>query len=185
MMSNTHDLAAALQRVQAVVTRRPEAGLHEDAAATARWQGGLQVEAWHAEGERVHTDMPGELGGTATHPTPGWLLRAALASCLTTRVAMEAASEGLDLAELEVRAESRSDLRGLFGLAEADGRPVDAGPLDVALHVRIAAPGVPAERLRALVERSHERSPVSNALRGARPVALHVEAGGAGSVTGP
>ncbi len=40
-------LAAALKRVQNVLTRRPETGIHDDAAATARWHGGTRLLRQH------------------------------------------------------------------------------------------------------------------------------------------
>ena len=61
----TEDLAAALQRAETVLRRRPDMGLHDDAPATARWDGDTRVVASHANGTQVSTDMPGELGGTA------------------------------------------------------------------------------------------------------------------------
>ena len=60
-------------------------------------------------------------------------------------------------------------------MANADGQPVPAGPRDVLLAVRIAAQGVAAERLRALVEQSHGCSPVTAAHQASLPVALRIE----------
>ena len=173
------ELAQAMQRVQTVLARRPHAGLHDDAPATVRWSGGTRIVASHANGAEVLTDMPQELGGSGDQVTPGWLFRAGLASCAATRIAMAAASEGIALSSLELCASSRSDLLGLLGMAGADGRPVSAAPSDVQLLVRISAPGVSAQRLRALVEDSHRLSPVSSALRDAVPVALRIEVNGA------
>jgi hypothetical protein len=48
----------------------------------------------------------------------------------------------------------------------------------VQLLVRISAPGVQAERLRAMVETSHRQSPVSCAAQQALPVALRIEVDG-------
>jgi uncharacterized OsmC-like protein len=169
------EIAAGMQRVEAVLRRRPEAGVDEDAPASARWQHGTRVVAAHDNGTQVVTDMPVEIGGSGGHVTPGWLLRAALASCAVTRIAMAAAAERIDLTALEVRASSRSDARGLLGMADADGAAVPAGPLDVQLQVRIAAPGVAPERLRALVEHGHRCSPVSDALARALPVSLRID----------
>lgn len=67
------------------------------------------------------------------------LFRAGIASCLATCIAMRAAQAGIELSALEVRASSRSDLRGLFGMKEATGEVVAAGPRGVQLVVRIAA----------------------------------------------
>jgi uncharacterized OsmC-like protein len=169
------DIASAVQRVESVLQRRPTTGIHDDAPATARWQIGLRVVASHEKGTQMLTDMPTELGGSGEKVTPGWLFRAGLASCLATCVAMNAAAEGIELALLEVLATSRSDLRGLFGMADSTGAVVSAGPSEIHLRVRISAAGVSAERLRLLVEDSNRCSPVSAAARDAVPVALRIE----------
>ncbi|HJY39899.1 MAG TPA: hypothetical protein VJ303_01645, partial [Steroidobacteraceae bacterium] len=73
---------------------------------------------------------------------------------------------------------SRSDTRGMLGMTEPDGTRISAGPRDVELHVTIAAHGVPAEQLRALVEESHRCSPVPCAIQEETPVGLHIEVAG-------
>lgn len=168
-------IATAMQRVESVFRRRPEAGLADDTPATAHWEGGTRVVSRHLNGTQVVTDMPNEIGGSGDQVTPGWLLRAALASCAATRIAMAAAAAGIELTTLDVVASSRSDARGLLGMANADGQPVPAGPRDVLLAVRIAAHGIAAERLRALVDQSHGCSPVTAAHQAAVPVALRIE----------
>lgn len=172
------DIAAALQRLRSVFQRRPEAGLHDDAPATASWVQGTRVVARHANGRTLATDMPAELGGSGDEVTPGWLFRAGLASCAATSIVLNAAAEGLTLSALEVHATSRSDTRGLLGMADATGAPVCGGPGDVTLQVRIAADGVAPERLRALVEAALRQSPIPSAVRQATPLALQVEVGG-------
>ncbi len=176
------EIAHAMQRARRVLERRPETGLHADAPAVARWHGGTRVVASHACGMQMATDMPSELGGSGDQVSPGWLFRAGLSSCLTTCIAMNAAAEGILLTQLEVRASSRSDLRGLLGMDETgpqEGqpirRPVDAGPCDVELHVQLAASNASPERLRSLVEASQRCSPIPRAVAQATPIALHVE----------
>lgn len=172
--ANATAIADAVARVEAVFERRPEAGLSDDAPATAAWQGGTRVVAAHANGARLATDLPTVLAGSGDQATPGWLLRASLASCLCTCIVLHAAARGIRLASLSVEARSRSDARGLLGMHGADGDAVSAGPVDVQLHVRIHAPDATAEALRALVARSDACSPVSTALAaGVRP-AVHV-----------
>jgi organic hydroperoxide reductase OsmC/OhrA len=171
------DIAAAVQRVESVLRRRPATGIHDDAPATAQWQTGLRIVARDANGTQMVTDMPSELGGSGEHVTPGWLFRAGLASCLATRIAMGAATAGIELKLLEVLASSRSDARGLFGLADVSGEPVGAGPRDVQLLVRISAAGICAQKLQALVEDSNRCSPISAAARNVVPVTLRVEVG--------
>lgn len=168
-------IAAAMERVVSALHRKPQAGLQEDPPAAVRWAGGLRTVARSEAGTEVATDMPATIGGDDTAPTPGWLLRAALASCAVTRIAMEAASRGIVLDTLEAHAASRTDRRGLFGLTESDGRVVPAGPLAMDLHVRIGANGVDAQTLRALVAAAAGCSPVTCAVQQPLAVGLHVE----------
>jgi len=169
------DVAAALERARDVLTRRPAAGLHDDATGFARWAGGVRVVTRHANGREVATDMPGELGGTGREVSPGWMVRAGIAACATTTIASVAAVEGVALDALEVQVTSRSDTRGYLGLAEADGEAVYPGPHALAMHVRIAARGVSAERLKALVATAQRRAPMTAALLDAHDLALEVE----------
>lgn len=171
-------VADAMERVEIVLRRRPDMGLHDDSPATARWRGSTRIVTSHDNGIEVTTDMPGELGGTGDQVTPGWLMRAGLAACTATRIAMGAAAAGIELTRLELRASSRSDTRGILGMTELDGTRISAGPSDMELHVTIAAHGVPAEKLRALVEESHRCSPVPCALQEETPVGLHIEVAG-------
>jgi uncharacterized OsmC-like protein len=169
------NVATAIRRVETVLTRRPDIGLHDDAPATARWEGGNRAVSSHENGTQIVSDMPKELGGGGEHVTPGWLFRAGFASCAATSIAMNAAIEGIELTQLEVRATSRSDVRGLLGMTDSDGTPVYAGPCDVQLSVRISANGVSRERLQALVEEGLRRSPIPNAVQHAVPVAVNVQ----------
>ena len=169
------DIAAAVHRVQTVLARRPEAGLHDDAPATARWTGDTRIVSSHANGTQVVSDMPAELGGSGDKITPGWLFRAGIAACGATSIAYTAVSQGVELDSLEVRASSRSDTRGMLGMEGADGQPVYPGPSDMQLVVTIAAKDVPPARLRALVEEGLRRSPIPSALPRVTPLAVHVE----------
>lgn len=168
-------LAAAIERAEAVLRRRPDMGLHDDAPATARWEQGTRVVARHANGTEVPTDMPGEVGGTGDQVTPGWLFRAGLASCAATTIAMTAAARGIELTTLEVRISSRSDTRGLLGMTDDAGIAVHAGPCDVQMRVRIAARETSPQQLRTLVEDGYRCSPVPAAVQNVVPVALHIE----------
>ena len=90
-------------------------------------------------GHVLVSDMPKAIGGGGATPTPGWFLRAALANCDATAIAMRAAQRGLVLSALEVTVDSQADDRGLLGLRGAGVLP---GP--TSMRVRIAAEGVPA-----------------------------------------
>jgi len=175
---STENIAAALLRVQGVLQRKPQIGLHDDAPATAQWLDGLRVVASHANGTQMVTDMPIELGGQGDQVTPGWVFRAGLASCFATCIAMHAAARGVALSALEVRADSRSDLRGLFGMLDAAGERVVAGPIDARLTVRIAANGIARGELHRLIEESYCCSPMAAALREAVSISLAIETEG-------
>jgi len=83
---------------------------------------------------------------------------------------MRAAAEGVPLARVEVVVTSESDHRGLLGLDQ-----VSAGPPELRVRYRLEAPGVPADRLRALVAWAERHSPVSSATRRRLPVEVEVE----------
>ena len=85
-------VADAMQRVEVVLRRRPDMGVHDDSPAIATLARQHAHRHQHANGIEIATDMPGELGGTGDQVTPGWLLRAGLASCTATRIAMSAAA---------------------------------------------------------------------------------------------
>lgn len=180
-----NDIATALARVNAVLRKRPLAGIVEDTPATSAWQGGLRVLTQHPSGAQAVTDMPTELGGSGDLPSPGWLLRASMASCAATRIAMAAAEAGVALNTLEVSAHSRSDARGLLGVPGTDGTALSVGPGEMRLQVRISAVGVVPERLHALVEQAIALAPVSQVLACASKVALQVEISPAATVTAP
>lgn len=69
-------------------TENPEQAISEDKPATATLVEGLRCRATNSDGVELFSDMPNGIGGGATAPTPGWLLRAALANCDATMIAM-------------------------------------------------------------------------------------------------
>ena len=112
--------------------------------------------------------MVPSVGGEGSAPSAGWLLRAALASCVATLVAMRAAQRGVELAGVEVSVDSESDDRGILGI-DPD---VPAGPLSMRLSVRAgAADGTGADDI---VSWAVEHCPVYDAIRRAIPVSVSV-----------
>ncbi len=171
-----HDIAVALQRVETLMHKRPDLGPHDDAPAHARWEGGMRVSAADASGERrLETDMPREVGGSGAGVTPGWLLRASTASCAVTRIVMAAAARGVALNGVEAWVGSRSDVRGLLGIPDVEGRPITPAPTQMSLHVRIAAPTLTEAQMRELVEQSCLLAPVQAALQHEVPLTLEIE----------
>ena len=154
----------AIETATGYLRQHPEDARSTDSAATASLVDGLVVRVTGPGGASITTDMVPSVGGTATAPSPGWLLRAAAASCVVTLIAMRAALLGVTLDRLEVTVDSESDDRGILGIDEA----VPAGPLSGRVMVRLMARGVEPATLEAIVHWGVEHCPVSDALE--RPV---------------
>ena len=170
-MSAQH-VREAMDRLASRFAASPQHAVGPDKPAVATLESGLRCRATGPKGETLVTDMPQAIGGGGTAPSPGWYLRAALANCDATVIAMRAAQLGIALTALEVTVGSDSDNRGILGTADAP-----AGPLAVQLTIRIAADGVPEQALRDLVEWAERHSPVGDALRRALPVRTQVQVG--------
>ena len=97
----------------------------------------------------IITDEPASLGGTDAGPAPHELLPAALASCVSTMVAMYAERRGWDIGELARR-------RPLRQRGRRQRR------FDVALHLPSDLSGEQVRRL----ERVAETCPIRQALEG-------------------
>jgi uncharacterized OsmC-like protein len=96
-----------------------------------------------------------------------------MAGCDATVIAMRAAQEGVQLTTLEVTVTSESDDRGFLGMDDS----LPAGPLAAQIHIKIAADGVPAEKLRKIVDWAERHSPVSDAVKRAVPTTVVVDVG--------
>jgi uncharacterized OsmC-like protein len=161
----------AIEKTSKMLGEQPEKARVKNAQATATWMEGLKCRVTGPAGEQVQTDMPAGMGGAASAPNPGWLMRAALASCNATAIAMRAARRGISLATLEVTVTSESDSRGLLGLDEK----VSAGLQGMRIHVKVSAPGAGAREVEELVRWACAHSPVGCANLGAAQVEVQVE----------
>lgn len=149
----------AIERLSATIAADPSKA-RAKSGATARLTEGLKCEITGPRGERVFTDMPPAIGGSASAPNPGWLLRAAMASCAATVIAARAAKLGIDLSTLEVSVESESDQRGLLGLDDS----ISAGLGAWRTKVTIAG-SADTKTLRELVAWADAHSPVGCTVR--------------------
>ena len=167
------DIRESIINVRSALEAKADAGPAPDRPAIAVIEDGLRCRAEGGDGWAVVTDMPAPVGGGGTAPTPGWLIRAALASCAATTIAMRAAELEITLTRLEVRAESETDMRGLLGA----GKGVDPGPVGARLHVELTARGADEQRLEELVRWADSHSPVGDCLRRSVAVELEIVAG--------
>jgi uncharacterized OsmC-like protein len=166
------EIRESILSVRGALASKPDAGPAPDRPAVAVMEEGLRCRAEGGDGWALVTDMPSAVGGGGAAPTPGWLIRAALASCAATTIAMRAAELDIALTELEVTAESETDMRGLLDVGE-----VDPGPTIARLRVRLAADGADEQQLDELVEWADSHSPVGDCVRRAVPVELEITAG--------
>jgi uncharacterized OsmC-like protein len=155
------DIRASVQAAVQYLSEHPAEARYTDSEATATLEDGLRFRVGGPTTEEVFTDMPAAVGGNDSAPSPGWLLRAAVASCVGTLVAMEAARAGLQLSLLDVRVDSESDDRGILGMDPS----VPAGPLSMRIVVHIAAPGADATTLEQVARRGVDRCPVADAVQ--------------------
>jgi uncharacterized OsmC-like protein len=162
----------AIEKTGQYLAQNPGKGRARSPAATASLLDGLRCEVRGPAGELLQTDMPPGVGGLASAPNPGWLMRAALASCNATCIAMRAAKLGVTLTRLEVTVTSESDVRGMLGVDES----IPAGLLDLCVQVRIAAEDCPSETLEELARWACAHSPVGGSDLGNARVTVDVHA---------
>jgi uncharacterized OsmC-like protein len=165
------DIKESIDNAVRYLSEHPDEARYTDSLARAKLDEALRVEVTGPGGHRLVTDMPAGVGGRDEKPSPGWLFRASLASCVATTIGMEAAREGVTLRTLEVEVDSESDDRGILGMDEA----VPAGPLSVWIRIRAGADGVEEGSLREVVARGAGRCPVCDATKRAIDVSLDIE----------
>lgn len=158
-----------LERAHRVFLEQPSTARKPNAMATAVWRDGLRCEIAGPAGETAHTDMPELMGGKGAGSNPGWLLRASMASCAATAIAMRAAVLGVELRCLEVNVQSQSDARGLVGIAG-----ISTSLANIRMSIKIGADNVPESQLRELAEWGEAHSPVGCTLREQPPIAVEV-----------
>ena len=165
-------IRSAIEAASAHLSEHPEAAVSTDAAATAVHEDGLRFRVEGPKGA-VTTDMASSVGGGASAPTPAWLMRAALASCDATLVAMEAARDGVELTDLKVTVDSESDFRGVLGVDDS----VHPAPLRLRVRIQLAASNATEDQLREIVLRAESRSPVRDVVARGIPMTTEIAIG--------
>src|SRR6059058_730363 len=174
-MPNT-DIRGALANAIAYLKSHPDEARYTDSPATAVLESGLTVTVHGPQGVAIRTDMPKSVGGSDQSPSPGWLLRAAQASCLATLIAMRAAQQGLEPGRIEVVVDSESDDRGILGIDDS----VPAGPLSSRALVQVELAGSAQEKLDAVMRWADVHCPVQDAVRRAVPCSVEIQRASAG-----
>src|SRR5437762_14230917 len=160
----------ALRDGIAYLSQHPREARYTDSKAIAVLDAGLGVTVTGPSGALVRTDMPESMGGGASAPSPGWLLRAAQASCLATLIAMRAAQEGLKPGRIEVMVDSESDDRGILGFDDT----VPAGPVSSRALVQVELAGPSEDKFDAVMRWADLHCPVQDAVRRAGPCSVEM-----------
>jgi uncharacterized OsmC-like protein len=163
----------AIRKATEYLRANPEEARYTDSPATATLDSGLKVTVIGPDGAKVVTDMPTGVGGADSAPSPGWLFRAALASCDATLIAMRAAMTDVELSEIEVTIDSESNDYGILGIDKS----VPAGPSSVGTRVKVRGVDADPSSLRELVDWAAAHCPVCDATKRAVPVTLEIDAG--------
>lgn len=163
-------IADSVARASAYLTEHPDEARYRDSAATATLTKGLVVDVTGPAGETLRTDMPAGIGGTATSPSPGWVMRAAIAACVASLIGIRAAATGTAIGAVRVEVDSESDDRGILGL---DGS-IPAGALSARIVASIDAPDLDPVARRELVAWAVAHCPVSESVGRAVPLEVVV-----------
>jgi uncharacterized OsmC-like protein len=166
------DIGAAVKRASAYLSDHPDDALYRDSHARARLGSGLRVEVTGPGGERLSTDMPKGIGGSATQPSPGWFFRAAAAACVASLIGIRAAMTGVELRDdsIEVTVDSESDDRGILGL---DDR-IPAGALSLRVVVTVQGGGPGRETIEDLASWAVAHCPVTDTAQRAVPIDIRL-----------
>jgi uncharacterized OsmC-like protein len=168
---STESIRTAIQGAIKYLTDHPEDARATDSYATATLEEGLRCKIQGHDGAEIYTDMATSVGGGNSAPSPGWMLRAATASCVATLIAMKAALDDVELGNVEVTVDSQSDDLGILGID--DGVP--AGPLSVSVRVKVDSNGTDPDELRQLVSWAHDHCPLCDLTKREVPINLETE----------
>ena len=169
-MSN-ESIRGALQNAIGYLTEHPDDARATDSLATATIEDGLRCRVRGPDGAEIYTDMVTSVGGGNTAPSPGWMLRAATASCVATLIVMKAALDEVALGDVEVAVDSESDDQGILGIDEG----VPAGPLSVSIRVKVSSDGTDPDQRRRLVAWAHDHCPLCDVTKRAVPITLETQ----------
>jgi uncharacterized OsmC-like protein len=163
-------IAEAVANASAYLRAHPDEARYRDALAHAHLETGLVVSVTGPAGESLRTDMPKGIGGAESVPSPGWIFRAAAASCVASLIAIRAAATGVSLTSVDVEVDSESDDRGILGLDPA----IPAGALSVKVVVTVTTNDTRRDAVEALARWALEHCPVTDNIARAVPVKLEI-----------
>ncbi|MFV2031821.1 MAG: OsmC family protein [Gammaproteobacteria bacterium] len=142
-MSIQSKIKTKFERSVEILTQKPDRGI-STLVSTTRVIDGLACET--TEGDwTLKSDMPAQVGGTETGPTPGVFGRAALGSCLAMGYMLWASKLEVPIDSLEIEVQADSDDGGMFGTSDSP-----AGYTEVRYIVRVTSSASEEEIYRVL-----------------------------------
>jgi organic hydroperoxide reductase OsmC/OhrA len=120
-MDRDDAIRSAQERALSIFERKPSAAL-SSARTSGRLDEGLRCTVSSGQLD-VRMDMPQELGGAGSAPTPGFFIRAGLIGCVAIGIKMTAAREGVPLESVDVDVEMDFDDRAIFGVGDNSAAP--------------------------------------------------------------
>ena len=156
-------IAAALQRLNGTLDRRPNFGRHTGSSVTTLGEG-LRCET-EVDGFTIVSDLRPAFGGEGSAPTPSVLLSSALGACLAMGYQLRAAENGIELTSVRVTVETDSELGGML---RCDS-PAPPGFTGIRYRVDVESPA-PTSDLERIVDLADRLSPVLDALTTANRV---------------
>jgi len=155
------------ERNERALTLKPSLGFGKKTSVT-RLVSGLSCEI--KEGNWVlKTDMPEQVGGNDTAPTPGTYGRAALGACLASGYMMWASKLNIPIESLEIKIEADFDDGGLFDTS--DSFP---GYSEVRYSIKIESP-LSLSEIEEFLDKADKHSPYLDVFRRAQPCVRNVE----------
>lgn len=117
-MESQKEIKNKFERNAKALSLRPSLGL-STGVSTVRITTGLECEI--TEGNwQLKTDMPEQVGGKGSAPSPGVLGRAAFGSCIATGYMLWASKLDINIESLEIKVEADYDDGALFAVSNSD-----------------------------------------------------------------
>ncbi len=152
MAETTERIKTAFERTETALKKRPSLG-QKTGKVTVRSTEGLTCEIEN-KGWKFKADMPVQMGGNETAPTPGTYEAAALGSCITILVNMWAAKLDVPVDTVETEVTFEADTSCLFNVNN-----VPARWQSIRYHIRVESTAPEADVMRVL-DAAHNQSHV-------------------------
>ena len=166
-METQEKIKTKFERNEKALTLKPTLGFGKKVSVT-KIDNGLTCKI-KEENWELTTDMPTQVGGNSSAPTPGTLGRAALGSCLASGYMMWASKLNIPIESLEIKIEADFDDGAMFGTSEAL-----PGYSEVRYDVKIQSP-LPASKINDFLDKADKHSPYLDVFSRAQTCVRNVE----------